>query len=192
MWGGRIKKEKFARRLEVKIGKACARRSPGASATLCTLACRLHLCSLHMAHGPSVWISVLCLVYILAPTLHIDGLILHSYFSEYAECRCRMQNAEPSPKCLVSVCAACRMQDAQDAETRIGPKIDSSAWRAGCAGCRMQERCKIRPKELVRRVQLTAPASASCILHRVQGICGFGPDSAFCILHPASRCIAIG
>ena len=35
---------------------------------------------------------------------------------------------------------------------------------------------------------LTALASASCILHRVQGICGFGPDSAFGILHlhPAS------
>ena len=100
-----------------------------------------------------------------------------------------MQNAEPSPKCLVSVCAACRMQDAGYAETRIGPKIDSSAWRAGCAGCRMQERCKIRPKEFVRRVQLTAlspiphPASASCILHRVLRHPALGPilHSAFCI-----------
>merc|ERR1712086_806649 len=53
----------------------------------------------------------------------------------------------------------------QDAGCRIGPKMDSSAW------CRMQDAecagCKIRPKELVRRVP------ASCILHRVQGICGF-------------------
>ena len=79
---------------------------------------------------------------------------------------------------------------------------------------------KSDPKEIVRWVQLTAlslilhPASASCILHRVQGIwlwarfcilhsafciCilhrvpvhSFGPDSAFCILHlhPASGAV---
>ena len=49
--------------------------------------------------------------------------------------------------------------------------------------------CKIRPKEFVRRVQLTAlspiphPASASCILHRVLRHPALGPilHSAFCI-----------
>ena len=113
-----------------------------------------------------------------------------------------------------SVCAACRMQDAG---CRIGPQMDSSAW---CRMRRMQNAgCKIRPKEFVRWVQLTAlspilhPASASCILHRVQArhlalgpilhsafcICilhrvpvhSFGPDSAFCILHLHPAWVAV-
>ena len=53
----------------------------------------------------------------------------------------------------------------------------------------MQDAKSVRPKEFVRRVQLTAlspiphPASASCILHRVLRHPALGPilHSAFCI-----------
>ena len=53
----------------------------------------------------------------------------------------------------------------------------------------MQDAKSVRPKEFVRRVQLTAlspiphPASSSCILHRVLRHPALGPilHSAFCI-----------
>ena len=97
-----------------------------------------------------------------------------------------MQNAEcrtqPKMFTLYVQHAECRMQDAESAPKWI---------LLHGAGCRMQNAgCKIRPKEFVRWVQLTAlspilhPASASCILHRVQARhLALGPilHSAFCI-----------
>ena len=54
----------------------------------------------------------------------------------------------------------------------------------------MQDAKSVRPKEFVRRVQLTA---LSPIPHPASGAkaSGFGPDSAFCILHlhPASGAV---
>ena len=85
---------------------------------------------------------------------------MFTLYVQHAECR--MQEAESSPKWILLHGAGCRMQNAG---------------------------CKIRPKEFVRRVQLTAlspishPASASCILHRVLRHPALGPilHSAFCI-----------
>ena len=97
----------------------------------------------------------------------------------------QLQNAEcrtqPKMFTLYVQHAECRMQDAESAPKWI---------LLHGAGCRMQNAgCKIRPKEFVRRVQLTAlspiphPASASCILHRVLRHPALGPilHSAFCI-----------
>ena len=105
-----------------------------------------------------------------------DSTFRISLKMQNADAECRMQNPAQND---YSVCAGCRMQDAGS------PQMDSSAW------CRMLQNagCKIRPKEFVRWVQLTAlspilhPASASCILHRVQGIWLW---ARFCILHSAS------
>ena len=93
-----------------------------------------------------------------------------------AECR-----TQPKMFTLYVQHAECRMQEAESAPKWI---------LLHGAGCRMQNAgCKIRPKEFVRRVQLTAlspiphPASASCILHRVLRHPALGPilHSAFCI-----------
>ena len=93
-----------------------------------------------------------------------------------AECR-----TQPKMFTLYVQHAECRMQDAESAPKWI---------LLHGAGCRMQNAgCKIRPKEFVRQVQLTAsspiphPASASCILHRVLRHPALGPilHSAFCI-----------
>ena len=74
-----------------------------------------------------------------------------------AECR-----TQPKMITLYVQHAECRMQDAESA-----PK-----WvLLHGAGCRMQNAgCKIRPKEFVRRVQLTA-LSLGLILHSAFWIC---------------------
>ena len=109
-----------------------------------------------------------------------------------------MQNAEcrTQPKMITLYVqhAECRMQDAESAPKWI------LLHGAGCAGCRMQDAKSVRPKEFVRRVQLTAsspiphPASASCILHRVLRHPALGPilhsASCICILHRV-QCTAL-
>ena len=117
-----------------------------------------------------------------------DSTFRISLKMQNADAECRMQNPAQN---VYSVCAACRMQDAG---SRIGPKMDSSAWcRMQDAECRMQNQTqRVCPSGAAHSFE---PDSASCIriLHSASGAkaSGFGPDSAFCILHlhPASGAV---